>query len=347
MINKFPKTENYLSVWTLQVENEQFFYDLGIAWPKISIVTPSFNQGQYIEETILSVLSQNYPNLEYIIIDGGSTDNTVSIIKKYEDRITYWVSEPDKGQSHAINKGIEKCTGEIFNWLNSDDFYMPDTLFDVAKLFIEDSSLQFVSGFENHISIEGAITLCKGTFLLNSLEQTIEMCEVTQPSIQQIKGVPEDMHYIMDGEMWVKLLLQYGQQHFKKIEKVLVNFRLHENSKTVSNTVVNNFLFERSSIIIDLQRFVNVPEQIIQYYISDIYKTPQIYNLGRSWQMNESLLTRRRLRIYFIKKFITDHFKRKRKEKAFWGIKQLIRDKVIDLFLLKNLLKWSFKKYDT
>ena len=323
------------------------------SWPKISIVTPSFNQGQYIEETIRSVLSQNYPNLEYIIIDGGSTDDTVSIIKKYEDGITFWVSEPDKGQSHAINKGIEKCTGEIFNWLNSDDFYMPNTLFDVARAFMEDSSFQFVSGYENHISIKGDVTLCKGTFLLNSLEQTIEMCEVTQPStffklhtIQKIKGVPEDMHFIMDGEMWVKLLLQYGQQHFKKIEKVLVNFRLHENSKTVSNTVVNNFLFERSSIITDLQRFVNVPEQIIQYYITDIYKTPRIYNLGRLWQMNESLLSRRSLRIYFIKKFITDHFKRNRKEKAFWGIKQLIKDKAFDFFLLKNLLKWGFKKYD-
>jgi glycosyltransferase involved in cell wall biosynthesis len=90
--------------------------------PKISILTPSYNQGQYIEQTIQSILSQNYPNLEYIVIDGGSTDNTVEILKKYDQHITYWVSEKDRGQSHAINKGIEKCTGVLFNWLNSDDY---------------------------------------------------------------------------------------------------------------------------------------------------------------------------------------------------------------------------------
>jgi glycosyltransferase involved in cell wall biosynthesis len=140
-------------------------------WPKISIVTPSFNQGQYIEETILSVLSQNYPNLEYIIIDGGSTDDTVEIIKKYESRITYWVSEPDRGQSHAINKGLQKCTGEIFNWLNSDDWYMPGALFDVANAFRINSRAQFVSGYENHVEQSGMINLHTGTFINSNIEQ--------------------------------------------------------------------------------------------------------------------------------------------------------------------------------
>jgi cellulose synthase/poly-beta-1,6-N-acetylglucosamine synthase-like glycosyltransferase len=92
-------------------------------WPKISIVTPSYNQGRFIEETIRSVLLQGYPNLEYIIIDGGSTDNSVEIINKYEPWLTYWVSEPDRGQSHGINKGFEKATCEVFGWLNSDDYF--------------------------------------------------------------------------------------------------------------------------------------------------------------------------------------------------------------------------------
>ena len=116
-------------------------------WPKISIVTPSFNQGQYIEETIISVLSQNYPNLEYIIIDGGSTDNTIGIIKKYESRITYWVSKLVRCQSHAINKGLNKCTGNIFNWLNSDDWYMPGVLFKATNAFINNRTGLFVSGY--------------------------------------------------------------------------------------------------------------------------------------------------------------------------------------------------------
>ena len=102
--------------------------------PKISIITPSYNQGRYLEETILSVLGQNYPNLEYFIMDGGSTDNSVDIIKKYAGRITHWVSEKDKGQAAAINKGFSISTGEILLWLNSDDLLMPGVLTFIASI---------------------------------------------------------------------------------------------------------------------------------------------------------------------------------------------------------------------
>ena len=103
--------------------------------PTISIITPSFNQGQFIEETIRSVLLQGYPKLEYIIIDGGSTDETVAIIKKYEPWLTYWVSEVDRGQPHAINKGIAMATGDILAWINSDDIYLPGLLDKVARFY--------------------------------------------------------------------------------------------------------------------------------------------------------------------------------------------------------------------
>ncbi|MDD4899751.1 MAG: glycosyltransferase family 2 protein [Candidatus Omnitrophica bacterium] len=104
-------------------------------FPKISIVTPSFNQAEYLEETIKSVLSQNYPNLEYIIIDGGSTDGSVEIIRRYSDRISYWVSEPDKGRGEAINKGFQHATGEIMGWLGCGDKYFPWTFEVVSQIF--------------------------------------------------------------------------------------------------------------------------------------------------------------------------------------------------------------------
>ena len=107
----------------------------GSEWPRISIITPSYNYGQFLEETIRSVLLQGYPNLEYIIIDGGSADNSVEIIRKYEPWLQYWISEPDNGQTDAIQKGFSKSTGVVWNWLNSDDILEKNALQHIAKAF--------------------------------------------------------------------------------------------------------------------------------------------------------------------------------------------------------------------
>ena len=114
-------------------------------YTKVSIITPSYNQGQFIERTILSVLEQDYPNVEYIVMDGGSTDNTVEILKKYEDRLI-WKSEPDKGMSDAINKGFRMATGEIIAWINSDDIYQPGAIEFVARYFAEHSEVDVIYG---------------------------------------------------------------------------------------------------------------------------------------------------------------------------------------------------------
>jgi glycosyltransferase involved in cell wall biosynthesis len=115
-------------------------------WPKISIVTPSYNQAEFIEQTIRSILLQGYPNIEYVIMDGGSNDGTIDIIRKYEPWITSWVSAPDAGQVDALNRGFPKTTGDILNWINSDDFLLPGALFAVATLFRLDTGVDIVSG---------------------------------------------------------------------------------------------------------------------------------------------------------------------------------------------------------
>lgn len=118
----------------------------GKPWPKISIVTVSYNMVNYIEDTILSVISQQYPNLEYIVIDGGSKDGTVDIIKKYEEWITYWISEPDNGMYDAIQKGFSKATGEIMAYINSDDKFHYNALFTAAAIFSSEEDVEWILG---------------------------------------------------------------------------------------------------------------------------------------------------------------------------------------------------------
>lgn len=132
------------------------------AWPRISLVTPSFNQAPFLEKTIESVLSQGYPNLEYIIIDGGSTDGSVDIIKRYENQIDFWISEPDRGQYHGIDKGFSRSSGEILAWLNSDDMYLPWTLKTIGEVFGSMTGIDWVtSSFPMSCSEAGDPVFCR------------------------------------------------------------------------------------------------------------------------------------------------------------------------------------------
>jgi len=126
-------------------------------FPKISIVTPNYNQGEYLEQTIRSVLDQGYPNLEYIIIDGGSTDSSLEIIKKYEKQLTYWISEKDNGMYEAIQKGFERSTGEIMGWINSDDILFPSSLKRISSLFNSYTQIEWLGGCALTINSESDI----------------------------------------------------------------------------------------------------------------------------------------------------------------------------------------------
>lgn len=181
----------------------------GAPWPRISIVTPSFNQGQFIEETIRSVLLQGYPNLEYIIIDGGSTDESVEIIKKYEPWLKYWVSEQDRSQSHAINKGFAQSTGDILNWLCSDDCLTQNALNIVASYFVQNPTVDIVVG--GVISNWGNTTRVQlwDAELKKYLSIIPHGQPIAQPScfyksltLSRPGPVDETYHYMMDLELW-------------------------------------------------------------------------------------------------------------------------------------------------
>lgn len=225
------------------------------SYPKISIVTPSFNQGKYIEQTILSILNQNYPNLEYIIIDGGSKDESISILKKYEKYISYWVSEPDKGQTDAINKGFLKCTGDIFNWLNSDDIYAPGVLHEIAKMYRENPNVSCFCGREDRFLKDKILNTSYGTSIENSIEATICKAHIDQPStfftlrsIQHVFPIDATLRYCMDNQIWLNYLLSNGQDSILKSQNTWVYFRYHNDSKTVK--FGHGFRFEIHRLII-------------------------------------------------------------------------------------------------
>ncbi len=219
--------------------------------PAISIITPTYNQGQYIEQAINSVLDQNYPNLQYIIIDGGSTDNTVEIIKKYSSHLKYWVSEKDNGQADAINKGLKHCTGEIFNWLNSDDYLQPGALQKIGEAF-NDQQVDLVAGGVNNFSADKNEIIANQNLSAAGLMRWDKGVQFIQPGVWMRRayfihcgGINEQFHYAFDWDMLIRYLFVYP--NVKYLEEILVNFRLHDESKTVSS--LHKFMDEERLII--------------------------------------------------------------------------------------------------
>jgi len=211
-------------------------------YPLISIVTPSYNQGQYLEKTIHSVLDQDYPNLEYIIIDGGSTDHSVATIKKYERFLKYWVSEPDHGQSHAINKGFRHATGEFLSWLNSDDYYMPGTLHKVAEIAAANPQASVFVGAGRIVDSSGKVTYYKeppAEIGIESLYNWMSGQNFLQPSClfrrdawENAGPLDEQLHIAFDLDLWLRMA-EKGCK-FMSIQELLSTALSHDSAKTTA-----------------------------------------------------------------------------------------------------------------
>jgi len=221
--------------------------------PKISIITPCFNAAPYIEQTITSILNQGYSNLEYIIIDGGSTDGTVEIIKKYADQLAYWVSEPDKGQSDAINKGIAVATGNVFNWINADD-YLDEGVLEKVGNYFKDTSTNVLCAKTIFIRPDGSTyenistDFSKGIYtVLNSrgLNQMGMFWKLD--SVKQLNGVNTKFNYAMDLDLWKRYVVTFGLDGVVKDDMIIGYFRLLETSKTGIDMAVNASFFDEEN----------------------------------------------------------------------------------------------------
>lgn len=224
--------------------------------PLVSIVTPSFNQGEFIRETIESVLGQNYPNIEYIVIDGGSTDDTINILKEYGDRIT-WKSERDEGQADAVNKGITMAKGEIIGWLNSDDTYLEGAIAKAVSFLTGHPQIDAVYGEGYYTDKAGNIT---GRYLTEKFDQDhlAEICYICQPTmffgkniIQKIGGLNKDLQLCMDYELWIRMST-YGRIAY--IPEYLATSRMYDENKTLSKR--REVFKEVCSVVRDYYKYV-------------------------------------------------------------------------------------------
>ena len=187
--------------------------------PLVSIITPSYNQARYLEDTIQSVLQQEYPALEYIIVDGGSTDGSQGIIQRYEDKLAWWVSEPDQGQADAINKGFKRASGEIIAWLNSDDLYLPGAVNEAVDLLIDHPDAGMVFGDAASANGQGRLLnkLLADDWGVKELLQFKIICQpavfMRRVAVEAVGFLDPSYHFFLDHQLWIRLASKYRLIH--------------------------------------------------------------------------------------------------------------------------------------
>jgi glycosyltransferase involved in cell wall biosynthesis len=210
-----------------------------ISFPRVSLVTPSLNQGKFIRATIESVLSQEYPNLDYRVQDGGSTDETLVVLREYEARVAF-VSEKDRGQADAINRGLSRANGEVLGYLNSDDVLLPGALSAVGEAFASDPELMFVWGRAAYLD-EAGNTVSQYLVRPDAIERLADACFIAQPAAflrrkvwEEIGPFDESLHHTMDYDYWLRIAERYPQSKMRFLDRELAGCRMHADAKTVA-----------------------------------------------------------------------------------------------------------------
>jgi glycosyltransferase involved in cell wall biosynthesis len=206
--------------------------------PLVSISTPSFNQARYLEATIQSVLSQNYPGIEYMVVDGGSNDGSVDVIKKYESKLAWWVSEKDTGQTDAINKGFARAKGEILAWINSDDTYEPGAVRAAVKYLQEHPEVGMVYGDCNFINESGLVIGKFDSAQTNYRLLRQGYAHIPQQTMffradlwKQVGPLDPSFYFAMDYDLWTRIA---ARSEIKYVPQTWANFRLHTSGKTIA-----------------------------------------------------------------------------------------------------------------
>lgn len=209
-------------------------------YPRLTVITPSYNQADFLDRTICSVLNQGYPNVEYIIIDGGSTDGSVEIIKKYADRLTYWESTPDNGQAHAINKGLQRATGDWIAWQNSDDIFYPHSFEYIAQAIKSNVDANLVIGdinlIDEHDKVIRPMRYVRPTYkslLAEGMVLTNQAAFWKRSVHTEIGWLDENLHFGFDYEWFLRLLKDTNSS--THIPKILGALRYHNETKTSLN----------------------------------------------------------------------------------------------------------------
>jgi glycosyltransferase involved in cell wall biosynthesis len=205
-------------------------------FPLISVVTPSYNQARFLEETLHSVASQDYPRTEHIVIDGGSTDGSVDIIRRHAPRLGHWVSEKDRGQSHAINKGLAIAQGDVLAWLNSDDTYLPGALRAVGEVFATHPDVDLVYGDFVYTDVAGHPLRRRHVFSTISFESLLYHDYLGQPAVffrrslfEKAGPIDEALHYCMDWDLFLRMWPVCRPRH---VPRVLATYRLDHAAKS-------------------------------------------------------------------------------------------------------------------